>query len=150
MAAAKARKDPPRRTRDPRKLRVVNGNPDYHYVLVKKNGDEFAQDFYESLGYTPVNDEENGPHLSIARPSQRRRGHPISYVDTVLMCIHKDEKAAIDEYGLDGESGMSTADDIQKLIRERGDPSGGGANRTAGLEMVSEVGPQRSMTILQE
>lgn len=117
------RKDPrPRPVESGRgKTRVVNKGPDRYYVLVAttKNYGYDPVSEYESMGYRRETAEPGGPRL--AANLKTPDGEVLQYQDSVLMSISLEEKADLDMFGPDGDTGWSEAAKIEeKIIDKRG------------------------------
>ncbi len=132
------RKDPSKRRRlgGASAWKVKCSNPDKKHVWVFENSD-FGVDYYESAGYDV--EKVGGECSTVGRTAEpgdviRRNGH-------VLMSIDKEDHADIVQNGMDGDSGESRFDVIEKLIHNKD----GGIDdlRSKVAKFVNESGPTR-------
>jgi len=120
MAAAKkntsVRKDPtprPINSGSPY-FELTNPDPDRRYVWVYKGAQEMGVDYYEGLGYEPVQYVAGGVKSRVGKTFKsgdyvESRGH-------VLMQTTKARAQEIFEVGEDGASGQQAADVIERRM----------------------------------
>jgi len=75
---------------------VRDKDPNKHYVWVSKSRSDVLAT-YEAMGYEPVERQKGGPKTAGGRTA--KDGEVIGNMDTILMCIDKDEREAFDAQG---------------------------------------------------
>lgn len=93
---------------------LVNPSPDKEYRWIYKAAAEMGVDYYEAIGYVPVQYTEGGVRARVGKALKpgafiESRGH-------LLMEIEKDRAQEIYENGEDGDSGQAAADIIEKKM----------------------------------
>lgn len=93
---------------------LVNPSPDKEYRWVYKAAPEMGVDYYEAIGYVPVQAQDGGVRARVGKKLAsgafiESRGH-------LLMETTKERAQEIFEHGEDGGSGQSMADAIERKM----------------------------------
>lgn len=90
---------------------LENASPDRKYVWVYKAAPEFGPDYYEGLGYTPVQYQTGGVKCRVGKAL--KHGEYIESRGHILMECTQERATEIFEEGEDGISGQKGADVIE-------------------------------------
>ena len=93
---------------------LSNADPERRYVWVFKAAAEMGVDYYEGLGYEPVQYTPGGVKSRVGKALK-----PGDYVESrghVLMQTTKERAQEIYEFGEDGVSGQRAADEIERRM----------------------------------
>jgi hypothetical protein len=95
---------------------LSNPSPDRKYVWVYKAAPEHGVDYYEGMGYTPVQYQAGGTKCRIGKTVKpgdfiESRGH-------ILMEITAERAQELYEFGDDGQSGQHAADVIERRMHQ--------------------------------
>jgi hypothetical protein len=93
---------------------LENASPDRKYVWVFKGAAEFGPDYYEGLGYTPVQYTPGGVKGRIGKSF--KSGEIIESRGHILMECTQERATEIFEDGEDGVSGQKGADVIESRM----------------------------------
>ncbi len=93
---------------------LTNPDPERRYVWVYKAATEHGVDYYEGIGYEPVQYRAGGVKPRIGKAKENgaiieSRGH-------ILMQTTADRAKEIYEFGDDGRSGQAAADEIERRM----------------------------------
>lgn len=134
IQAPPVRRDPvPRRANGGfDKFRVMNCNPERHYVAVYKNSDDMGPEYFEALGYDIERLTEHGPRFLVGRGA--KQGEPVECQGHVLMSCPNEVRQEIVANGADGVSGQNWVDEIDKKLLK---PGGIDAGRGLGAPYMS-------------
>lgn len=110
------RRDPRLRPADALEASIVNAKPDRHYVLVSMADHLHGPDYYEELGYEYVDPRVEGSERLRGKRTRGDSDGRVEYRGCVLMFISHAERAQIEQYGPDGESGQELADRFERAI----------------------------------
>lgn len=143
---ARTRKDPPRRPTDaltPYNA-VKNPKEGFHYVLVSKDGrDAASPEYYEMLGWSPV--IYSGEKSTCLGWGKWKENQVVENMGQILMEMDHERWVQLEQYGMNGQTGLNQADQLAAQIGTRGgiDPvrskSGIGAKQRVFSELDADT-----------
>lgn len=99
--------------------KLVNADPDRHYVYVDPNSEMYGTDFYESIGYEQEVRTEGGVRPAVGK-TKGDSGNAITVMHQILMSCPLEVKADLDRFGVGGSGGQERIDKIERKILKPG------------------------------